>query len=169
MLLPSLLHENESPNMAEVEQNLTGNLCRCTGFRPILDAMKSFAGDATQQGAEMCEDIEDLAGWVCPGKKSLPCPEAQHADVVIGDKGKTWISPNSLKTFFETLEEVPDTATYRLVAGNTGVGVYEEKSEIDYFIDVSKIPELKEMSTNPFRIGGGVSLADAMKKFESLE
>jgi len=169
MATNSLLNENESPNMKEIEQNLAGNICRCTGFRPILDAMKSFAGDAGEQGTDLCEDIEDLADWVCPKKKYLPCPEVQYQDVIVDDDKKTWISPSNLQSFYAALDKIPDSARYRLVAGNTGVGVYEDDQEIDYFIDISKIFELKEINTSPFRVGAGVSLADAMKKFESLE
>ena len=155
--------------MKEIEQNLAGNICRCTGFRPILDAMKSFAGDSGEQGIDLCEDIEDLADWVCPRKKSLPCSEFKHQDVVVDDDNKTWISPSNLQSFFDALDKIPESSSYRLVAGNTGVGVYEDEEENDFFIDISKISDLKEINTNPFRVGGGVSLADAMKKFESLE
>ncbi|KAJ1288886.1 hypothetical protein BS78_02G122500 [Paspalum vaginatum] len=37
--------------VAEAEKAFSGNLCRCTGYRPILDACKSFASDV---------DLEDL-------------------------------------------------------------------------------------------------------------
>ncbi|KAL2612114.1 hypothetical protein R1flu_023806 [Riccia fluitans] len=39
------------PTSAEAEMVIAGNLCRCTGYRPILDVSKSFASDV---------DIEDL-------------------------------------------------------------------------------------------------------------
>ncbi|KAG7399668.1 xylitol dehydrogenase [Phytophthora boehmeriae] len=62
--------------MEDIEHGMDGNLCRCTGYRPILDAAKSFgvdAGDAQCKGAcpgcpnklkngEVEVDIEDLDG-----------------------------------------------------------------------------------------------------------
>jgi xanthine dehydrogenase/oxidase len=41
----SLLQENPAPSQQQVEDSFDGNLCRCTGYRAILDSMKSFAAD----------------------------------------------------------------------------------------------------------------------------
>lgn len=44
MSMYSLLRSSSrSPTEEEIEENLAGNLCRCTGYRPILDAFKVFA------------------------------------------------------------------------------------------------------------------------------
>ena len=65
---------NGSSNLtaAEAEKAVSGNLCRCTGYRPLVDACKSFAKDA---------DIEDLGfnsfckkgGDRDEALKNLPC------------------------------------------------------------------------------------------------
>ncbi len=39
----ALLQANPSPNEDEIKRGLEGNLCRCTGYRKILDAVRSLA------------------------------------------------------------------------------------------------------------------------------
>ena len=41
----ALLEANPSPTEAEVKRALEGNLCRCTGYRKIVDAVLSLTGE----------------------------------------------------------------------------------------------------------------------------
>jgi xanthine dehydrogenase/oxidase len=44
MSMYTLLRSNkQSPTEAQIEESLAGNLCRCTGYRPIVDAFRVFA------------------------------------------------------------------------------------------------------------------------------
>ena len=45
MAMKSLIDSKDDIKTAEVENALDGNICRCTGYRPILDAFKTFASD----------------------------------------------------------------------------------------------------------------------------
>jgi xanthine dehydrogenase iron-sulfur cluster and FAD-binding subunit A len=54
----SLRAENPNPSEADIEAALDGQLCRCTGYRPIFDAFRTFAGDiedlGKKNGAKTC-------------------------------------------------------------------------------------------------------------------
>lgn len=45
MSLYALLRNNDAPSRHEVEEAFDGNLCRCTGYRSILDAAQTFSVD----------------------------------------------------------------------------------------------------------------------------
>ncbi|EFX67921.1 hypothetical protein DAPPUDRAFT_260908 [Daphnia pulex] len=68
MSMYSLLQKNSEAGvtMKEIESSLAGNICRCTGYRPIMDAFKTFAKDAPQDLKSQCVDFEDLGNEICP-------------------------------------------------------------------------------------------------------
>ncbi len=43
MTLIAFLRENPKPSEAEVREALSGNLCRCTGYQHIVDAVLSLS------------------------------------------------------------------------------------------------------------------------------
>jgi carbon-monoxide dehydrogenase small subunit len=46
MTAKQLLADNPSPTEAEIRHGLEGNLCRCTGYQHIVNAVKSAAAKA---------------------------------------------------------------------------------------------------------------------------
>jgi len=67
MSLYAHLTNHPASTAAELETAFDGNLCRCTGYRPLLDAAKSFAADKQTlncAGAEAEEALQGRAGIV---------------------------------------------------------------------------------------------------------
>lgn len=160
---------NEQLAVAEIERSLGGNICRCTGYRPILDAFKSFAYDADQSLVDACKDldltemdIEDLSlanascRTLCPGHIHRPLEMAFQ-------DGRQWFRAVNLNSIFDIFARIPQKR-YMLLAGNTAQGVYRLDANLEVFIDVSAVPELhaSTLAAKKLTIGGNVSLTETM-------
>ncbi|XP_061392390.1 uncharacterized protein LOC133327873 [Musca vetustissima] len=154
--------------MEEVENSFGGNICRCTGYRPILDAMKSFATDSNIQVPEECQDIEDLSKKTCP-KTGQRCAGLCHKPLptLTYDDGSHWYWPKNITELFDILAKIDANEHYMLVAGNTAHGVYRRSESLKHFIDVNAIPDLKkhDVSKDKLSLGGNISLTEAMDIF----
>ncbi|WP_311173645.1 (2Fe-2S)-binding protein [Halobellus ordinarius] len=51
MTATSLLEENPDPSREEIRESIDGNLCRCTGYQNIVNAVESAAEELSSQGA----------------------------------------------------------------------------------------------------------------------
>ncbi|KAK9512029.1 hypothetical protein O3M35_000556 [Rhynocoris fuscipes] len=184
MNMNSLLESNPKITMAEVENSFGGNICRCTGYRPILDAFKSLASDAPQKLVAKLEDIEDMVcpktGYRCSGKS---CTEKCKSNGLNGcssdilakslafslQDGAQWYRPLSVKEVFEIFDMI-GSKTYRFIAGNTGQGVYRIKEDPEVYIDINGIPELHgyEVKADGIILGANINLTEAMELFYRL-
>ena len=53
----ALLREHPNPTVAEIRIALSGNLCRCTGYNAIVDAVVSIAGPAADQHSSSTDEF----------------------------------------------------------------------------------------------------------------
>ncbi|KAG8531083.1 uncharacterized protein KY384_004440 [Bacidia gigantensis] len=77
MSLYALLRNNTDPSELEIEEGFDGNLCRCTGYRPILDAAQTFgrgkscSKSAANGGKGCCMEEGNKAGMNGCGVKNI--------------------------------------------------------------------------------------------------
>lgn len=156
-----LLKSNDvKMSMEEIENSFGGNICRCTGYRPILDTMKSFAADCHD-----IEDIEDLDGKC--SKTGQPCKALCLIKSVCSSDSKKWLFPKKVDDIFNMFQDIKDEDEYMLVAGNTAHGVYRRSDDIKYFISVNDIDVLQHyVIGETLELGGNLSLTETMDVFK---
>lgn len=145
-----LLEANEGQvTMEQVENSFGGNICRCTGYRPILDAFKSLAVDAAPckytclSVGDKGNDIEDLP-YKCfrsahtNGTSPLCHNINQVSKYVAFRDDRMWINVRNLAELFHIFDSI-DHRKYMLVGGNTAHGVYRRPADVNVFIQVSNL------------------------------
>jgi xanthine dehydrogenase small subunit len=170
MSLFALYKTRGDPSRAEVGDALAGNLCRCTGYRPIVDAgirmydygagredrhqhwmNCSFSSAAdreiTQSEREMIERLRAIR---------------RRATLVVRHGAATFYAPATLKELAALREAHPDA---RMLAGGTDVGLWVTKQhrELPTILYVGNIDEMKEIRETEagLEIGAAASLTDA--------
>ncbi|XP_055688255.1 uncharacterized protein LOC129792882 [Lutzomyia longipalpis] len=149
-------------SMADVEKHFGGNICRCTGYRPILDAFKSLAADADPSLTAQCSDIEDLPRR-CPKTQefcNVNCLKTAKNISLDFPNGEKWFKVHNVREIFEILNGYQDRKLM-LVAGNTGHGVFRRDSDISVYVDIKDVEEIRGYSIeNSLEVGSSVTLAE---------
>ncbi|KAM3585325.1 uncharacterized protein V6R79_014495 [Siganus canaliculatus] len=175
MSMYALLRNNPAPKMADVEEAFHGNLCRCTGYRPILEGYKTFTveggccgGRGRDNGCCMANGNGAEGGSEADEETSLfsaadfmPFDPTQEVifppELVSLTKGRrsgplcfrgdrvTWLQPDSLDEFLRLKWEHPDA---RVVVGNTEVGIEVKFKNMLYPVVLAPafVPELNAVT-----------------------
>ena len=163
----------------ELDDQLSGNLCRCTGYRPIRDAaieaflLRSSRGNEAQtkrgkrkakNGNESeiphvgCYDEDIFAERL---KKSAAKPGAAEYEFA----GEKFFRPASLTELFRLKKENPEA---RLIAGATelGLDITKRHKKFPTLISVEAVPELREIKSTEteWHIGAAVTLTQIEEK-----
>jgi xanthine dehydrogenase small subunit len=164
MSLYGLWLSNDAPTRAEIESALQGNLCRCTGYEPIVKAAERVA---QTRPSSLFDPLErDRTEIMAKLWSMLSEAETIVVEKTEGAVTRRSIVPATVEMFAEALSEEP-TAT--VVAGATDVGLWATKQmrQIDPVIFINHLIELQAITADDGRItiGAGVSYTQA---FEAL-
>lgn len=185
MSMYALLRSTSKPNMKDLEVAFQGNLCRCTGYRPIIEGYRTFTeeykiecgmGDkccklnGNQCGVEVDDKLFEASEFapLDPSQEPIFPPELKLNDIYDrqtllfeNERNVAWFRPTTLK---QLLEYKKNHTTAKIVVGNTEVGVEVKFKHFDYkfLVNPSQIDELTSIDVNDrgLIVGSAVTLMD---------
>ena len=138
----------------QLDDQLCGNLCRCTGYRPIRDAaIEAFAKKpAPANGSDpFAQRLE---------QRLSPLVAAQ-----LQTSGEQFFRPDSLPELFRLMTAFPKA---RLIAGATelGLDITKRYQKFPVLLSLEAIPELKEIraTETEWHIGAAATLTEVEEK-----
>ncbi|KAL5010812.1 hypothetical protein ScPMuIL_013117 [Solemya velum] len=193
MSMYTLTRNNNQPTLSQIEGCIEGNLCRCTGYRPILDAFKNYIKSECPYGDDCCQKKSQKTNEKQDEKaasvKSLCLPdnvtqdpifppelqlsdELQRECVKFQAGKKIWYRPTTLSELLDMKALHPEAT---LVMGNTIAGYMMKTGKLcsDIIIHGTHVDRLGvvELTENGLLIGSALTLTrmeevlqDALKK-----
>src|SRR6185295_15475011 len=154
MSLYALYRTEREPDESQVRQALSGNLCRCTGYRPILAAARRMYEYPSVSDSDSAL-IKQLRALRVTSEKRLSW------------QGSSYVAPTTIGELARACAEQDAI----ILAGGTDVGLWVTKKYMDLqaLIYVGNVAELKTITRSDAHIdiGAAVSLTDAFAMLES--
>ncbi len=158
MSLFGLYLDEPVPDRKSVVRAIAGNLCRCTGYRPIIDAgvrMRAYPHPRAWSRSDAQDSARLKALRAIQRKGALALGTGFHA-------------PVSADELARLVEQHPDAL---LLAGGTDVGLWVTKQlrDLPTLIYVGDVAELKQVreTGDALEIGAAVNLTDAFSAIVS--
>ncbi|MEI7538785.1 MAG: xanthine dehydrogenase small subunit, partial [Comamonadaceae bacterium] len=156
MSLTGLLQTVSRPTRTQINDALSGNLCRCTGYKPIIDATLKASVAPTEQLR-----LDDRADLKLLQQLRLA---SEQAAVLQSEQGRTFFAPKSVAALADYLLQHPQAT---LLAGSTEIGLQVNKNfahpqDIVYLGQVSELRTIED-DAKRWRIGAQVSLTTVLE------
>lgn len=152
--LAGLFEHKDQVNARQVKNALTGNLCRCTGYDPIITAALSVE-------TKQLKKLKDAYGDKTHVKE---LQEIRKAAVKMITPSRTVYSPTRLEDALIFMAQGLDVT---IVSGATDVGVVTNKGRLEpkYFLNVNLIPEFYTVgkTQDSLSLGAKVNLTDTQR------
>ena len=152
----------QAPTRAELADALAGNLCRCTGYRPILDAGQRMF-ELPARHIDRAPIAEALRSLQTPLHYAAPNP-------AFGGRVDHFHAPRTIAELAALREAMPQA---RMLAGSTDVGLWVNKQfrDLGDLIYTGQVAELREIRRDAagLWIGAAASLEDAWGALNEME
>ena len=162
MSLFTLYHAGRRADRADVNDWLAGNLCRCTGYRPIADAALATCTGKTDDAftVRAGETARLLAGL----------SESDDVDLLAGNAESFFAAPASEDALATVCARHPDAT---IVAGATDVGLWITKQlqDLPRIVHTGRVASLHEVreTDDHVEIGAAATYAEAEKALGGID